>query len=169
MSRPEYYDRHIDVYTPTASDKRRWGKLAEDAGIQLSKWIYETVELHLDEEQPNSRLDVIGELAQLREDKNKLRDELKLKSLLIEKYETELFKLRHNAFDQPELIGKFKFNSDLVDIIRQGGVWSDQDLLKSMHIDQNDIDAMKILSRQLEELQAFGLVESGSRGWRWIK
>ena len=67
-----------------------WQKMQ---AFKLSKWIYETVELHLDEEQPNSRLDVIGELAQLPEDKNKLRDELKLKSLLIEKYETELFKL----------------------------------------------------------------------------
>jgi hypothetical protein len=40
-------------------------------------------------------------------------------------------------------------------------------LLKELHIDPEDSDAMKITARQLEELAKFGLVKKDTKGWKW--
>jgi hypothetical protein len=169
MVATKFKNRHCDIYLPSEKDLVRWEELAKKAGISLSKFVYETVELHLDSEQARPRSDMTKELSQLREEIRKLREEVKLKSLMLEKKETEIFRLRNESFVQPNFQGPRQFNQDLVDILRQGGSWRGQDILAASNIDPRDSEAIRIVSKQLNMLRDFGLVEEGPRGWRWIK
>jgi len=103
MPRPSHYNRQFLIYLPTEKDLDNWKELAKAARISLNKYIFEMVERGLQEAQP--RTDLIKEISDFREENQKQREEIKLKSLVLEKYETELFKFRHESFLQPKFQG----------------------------------------------------------------
>jgi hypothetical protein len=86
-----------------------------------------------------------------------------------EKEETETFKVRHRAFLQQDIQGISSFSKPLITLIQQGKTWTEEDLLKRLHIDPKDGDAMRITARQLEELEQFGLVKREPNGWKWAE
>ena len=92
----------------------------------------------------------------------KWRDEL-------EKKETEIFKLRHGAFLKQDFQGPISYSKPLIDQIQKGKTWTEEDLLKELHIDPKDADAVGITARQLEELSKFGLVRKEPNGWKWVE
>jgi hypothetical protein len=167
MPRPEHFTRQFLIYLPTEKDLENWKEQAKAAEISLNKYIYEMVERGRVEAQP--RTDLIKEISDLREENQKQREEIKLKSLVIEKYETELFKLRHESFLQPKFQGVHHYNEDLVNLLRKGRVHSGPDILKSLNIDPKDGDAVKIVYKQLQILQDFKLIEEGVYGWKWVE
>ena len=164
----KYKNRNCVLYFPSEQDLKRWQGLSNKAGIPLSRWIYETVELHLETEGTQPTGELANEISQLREKNNRLLEELKLKSLMLEKYETELFKLRHEAFNELEYQGGRSYSKDLISVLKQGGVWSGTEILRSLQIDPCNSDAANIVSRQLQNLQDYGLVREEMRGWCWI-
>ena len=87
----------------------------------------------------------------------------------IEKRETEIFKLRHGAFLQHDFQGPISYSKPLIELIQQGKTWTEEDLLKELHIDPRDGDAIRITARQLEELKKFGLVRKEQKGWKWAE
>lgn len=87
----------------------------------------------------------------------------------LEKKETEIFKLRHGAFLQQDFQGPISYSKPLIELIQQGKTWTEEDLLKELHIDPNDGDAMRITTRQLERLATFGLVRKEPEGWKWAE
>jgi hypothetical protein len=86
-----------------------------------------------------------------------------------EKKETEIFKLRHGAFLQQDFQGSISYSKPLIEVIQQGKTWTEEDLLKELHIDPKDGEAMRITTRQLEELAKFGLVRKEPEGWKWTE
>ena len=110
---------------------------------------------------------MVRELAQLREENNKIRVELRTKSLVIQKYETEIFKLQHETFLENNFRGSRQINNELVDLLKSRGFWKNEDLLKALNIDTKDIDATRIINKQLNVLQDFGLIDETPIGWRW--
>ena len=167
MPRPSHYNRQFLIYLPTEKDLDNWKELAKAARISLNKYIFEMVERGRQEAQP--RTDLIKEISDLREENQKQREEIKLKSLVLEKYETELFKFRHESFLQPEFQGTQQFSEALVNLLKKGRAYSGQDILKSLNVDPKDSEAVRIVHRQLQILQDFKLIEEGVTGWRWIK
>ena len=167
MPRPSHYNRQFLIYLLTEKDLDNWKELAKAAGISLNKYIFEMVERGRQEAQP--RTDLIKEISDLREENQKQREEIKLKSLVLEKYETELFKFRHESFLQPEFQGTQQFSEALVNLLKKGRAYSGQDILKSLNVDPKDSEAVRIVHRQLQILQDFKLIEEGVTGWRWIK
>ena len=118
---------------------------------------------------PTTRYEMVKELAQLREENRKQREELKLKTLVLEKYETELFKLKHEAFSEPkEFDGLRRYSEELVAILKRGRIANGHDILRELSIDPKDSESVKLVSNQLENLQSFGLVKETSSGWKWI-
>jgi hypothetical protein len=87
----------------------------------------------------------------------------------LEKKETEIFKLRHGAFLQQDFQGSISYSKPLIEVIQQGKTWTEEDLLKELHIDPKDVDAMRITTRQLEKLAQFGLVRKEPEGWKWAE
>lgn len=155
------------IYLPSEKDLENWKEQAKAAGISLNRYIYEMVERGRQEFQP--RTDLIKEISDLREENQELKEELKLKSLVLEKYETELFKFRHESFLKPEFQGIQHYSDELVSLLKKGRTHSGQEILRSLKIDPNDSEAVSLVHRQLQVLQDFKLIEEGISGWRWIK
>ena len=87
----------------------------------------------------------------------------------LERKETEIFKLQHGAFLKGDLQGISSFSKPLLDLIQRGRTWTEEDLLKELHMDSKDSDAIRITTRQLEELERFNLVIKVPEGWKWAK
>jgi hypothetical protein len=160
--------RYVYLYLPSSEDKKRWDKLASDAGVPLSKFVIEIVENALMEESEfKPRTDMINELGSLRDEVRKLRDDLKLKNIVIDKYESELKRYRSATFLEGGFEGARKYNQELVELLKQKTVIDSYRILEELGIDPRETELVKAVSYQLDNLEAYGLVESTPRGWRW--
>ena len=160
--------RYVYLYLPSAEDKARWEKLAEEAGVPLSRFVIEVFESTLAEESDfKPRGELVKEIGKLRSKNKVLRDDLNQKKIVLEKYETELKCYRSQAFVENKFEGIRKYNRELIAVLKQGIVLDSYKLLEELGIDPNDSQLVKAISQQLEELEAYGLVTSTKRGWRW--
>jgi hypothetical protein len=160
--------RYIYVYMPSLEDKKRWEKLAQEAKVPLSKFVIEMVEDSLAESEFKPRAEMTKELGKLRSNNKQLRDELKLKNIVLEKYENELKRYRSEAFLEDRFEGVRKYNKEIITILKRGGVVDSYSLLEQLGINQKESDLVKAVSKQLEDLETYGLITSTSRGWRWV-
>ena len=160
--------RYVYVYLPSLEDKKRWEKLAEEAKVPLSKFVIEMVEDSLAESEFKPRAEMTKELGKLRADNKQLRDELKLKNIVLEKYETELKRYRSEAFLEDKFDGVRKYNKEIIANLKRGGVVDSYSLLEQLGINQKDSDLVKAVSKQLEDLETYGLIASTPRGWGWV-
>ena len=87
----------------------------------------------------------------------------------LEKKETEIFKLSHGAFLTQDFHGSISYSKPLIELIQQGKTWTEKELLRELHIDPKDGDAMRITAKQLEELAKFGLVRKEPEWWKWVE
>jgi hypothetical protein len=155
--------RYVYLYLPSSEDKKRWDKLASDAGVPLSKFVIEIVENALMEESEfKPRTDMINELGSLRDEVRKLRDDLKLKNIVIDKYESELKRYRSATFLEGGFEGARKYNQELVELLKQKTVIDSYRILEELGIDPRETELVKAVSYQLDNLEAYGLVESTS-------
>ena len=92
MVAPELKARYVDVYLPSEAAKRQWEADAKKTGLPLSRFIFEAVEAFRAAKDEKPRSDLIKELADVKEGAQKLRSELKMKNLLLEKLEGEAIK-----------------------------------------------------------------------------
>jgi hypothetical protein len=161
--------RYVYLYLPTAEDKQRWQSLADEAGIPLSKFVIEVVENSLTEESDfKPRGELVKEMGKLRVEVKELRDDLKQKEIVVEKYENDLKRYRSEAFLQDKFEGARRHNKDIITILKRSGVIDSYRLLEELGIDPKETDLVKAVSNQLEDLEGWGLVSSTQRGWRWI-
>jgi hypothetical protein len=161
--------RYVYLYLPSAEDKARWEKLAEEAKVPLSKFVIEVFENALAEESDfKPRGELVKEVGRLRSENKDLRDDLKQKKIVLEKYEKELKRYRSEAFLEDKFVGVRKYNKEIVAILKRGTAVDSYRLLEELGINPNDSDLVKAVSRQLEDLEAYGMVTSTPRGWRWV-
>jgi hypothetical protein len=161
--------RYVYVYLPTAGDKQRWQRLADEAGIPLSKFIIEVVENALVEESDfKPRGELVKEIGQLRSVNKELRDDLEQKKIVLEKYENELKRYRNEAFVEEKFDGIRKYNKEIIAVLKRSGVVDSYELLEELGIDPKETDLVRAVSKQLEDLESYGMITSTQRGWRWI-
>jgi len=161
--------RYVYVYLPSAEDKKRWDNLASEAGLPLSKFVIEVVENALAEEsdiKPGAEL--VKQLGSLRDEIRKLQEELKLKNIVLDKYENELKRYRSAAFLEDDFEGARKYSKELIKILKKGNLIDNYKLLEELGIDPREADLVKAVSSELENLETYGLIASSPRGWRWI-
>ena len=133
-----------------------WLKNINDVFIILQKLPEDQLKDVLHEEDIDKFYSIIGEAMRIR---NYYPPALEQWRVELEKKETEIFKLRHGEFLQQDIQGISSFSKPLIDLIQQGKTWTEEDLLKGLHIDPKDADALRITARQLEELSQFGVVK----------
>lgn len=161
--------RYVYLYLPSAEDKMRWENLAQTAGVPLSKFVIEVVENALAEESDfKPRGELVKEIGNLRGENKELRDDLKQKKIVIEKYESELKRYRSEAFLEDRFEGTRKYSRELIAVLKRSGVVDSYKLLEMLGIGPDDSELIKSVSRQLEDLETYGLVTSTQRGWRWV-
>ncbi len=160
--------RYVYLYLPSAEDKARWDNLAREAGLPLSKFVIEVVEGALAEESDfKPRGELVKEIGKLRSENKELRDDVRQKKIVLEKYENELKRYRSEVFLDDQFKGVRKYSKPIIDILKRGVTVDSYKLLEDMGIDITDTDQVTAVSAQLEELESYGLVTNTSRGWRW--
>lgn len=161
--------RYVHVYMPSDADKARWAALAEKAKTPLSKWVIEIVESTLAEnEEFQPRREMVKELDNLKREIKVLRDDLKQKEIVLERYEAELRRYRAQPFLEVDYKGVRPYSEELVKILKARRRVDNYKLLEELGIDPRESDLVKSVSSQLEELEGYKLVKTDGRIWTWI-
>ncbi len=161
--------RYVYLYLPSAEEKAHWDDLAKKANVPLSKFVIEIVENALaDDAEFKPRGELTKELSALRKEVKGLRDELKLKNVVLDKYEGELKRYRSAAFLDDNFEGKRTHNKELVELLRRRGIMDSYRILEELGIDPKDSELVKAISHQLEDMEAYGMIASTPKGWKWL-
>ena len=162
--------RYVDVYLPSETAKQQWENDAKKAGLPLSRFVYEAVEAFRAAKDEPPKYEMVKELAEAKEEAQKLRTELKMKTMLLEKLEADVYKARYASFHEVEMAeGTRRHDQELIKILQQGKALEGYAILKELGIDPGETEAVKLVNNQLESLQRFGLVKETAHGWRWVK
>ncbi|MDV3244219.1 MAG: hypothetical protein LYZ66_03445 [Nitrososphaerales archaeon] len=167
-------ERSVYVYLPSAEMIEDWKSRAEKAGLSISKFVIDRVEDSLKREEGEeegylSRLELIKKLRVAEEGNKKLSEENRLLKKLVENLDRELKRYRMKPFAEERFEGRRSFDKDLIELLRKGGSHSQEEILVHLNIDPTDTEMVKAVSRQLEALERYSLVEYSGRGWRWIE
>jgi predicted RNase H-like nuclease (RuvC/YqgF family) len=148
-----------------------WKRRAEKAGVSVSKFVIERVEDSIRREEGEegylSRAELVKRLRSAEEELKKLREENRLLKRLVENLDNELKRYRAQPFLQEAFEGVRRFDRDLIELLRRGGSYTEEEILAHLNIEPSDAELVKAVDRQLEALEAYGLVEYRGRGWRW--
>ena len=170
MVAPGLKARYVDVYLPSEDAKREWDEEAKKAGIPLSKFVFEAVEAFRAAKEETPRHEMVRELAEAKEEVQKLRSELKMKTMLLEKLDADLYRARYSSFQEVQMAeGSRSHDKELIKILQRGKALDGYLILKELGINPGETEAVKLVNNQLESLRRFGLVEDTANGWRWIK
>ncbi len=115
-----------------------------------------------------SRAELVKRLRDAEEELKRLREENRLLKRLCENLDNELKRYRAQPFLEEAFEGVRRFDKDLIELLRRGGSFTQEQILAHLGIDPSDTDLVRALGRQLEALEAYGLVEYEGRGWKWI-
>ena len=166
MPRPEQIQ--FLIYPPSKQVLEDWRTASKEFGTSLNNYIIEMVEKGRRSDEGAPRAELSRELSDLKTENRKLREEVKLKSLLIERQETELYKLRFESFGNVEDTGTRAMDAELVKLLKRGHTLTGHEILKELNIDPRDSEAVKLVQNQLQTLQRYGLVKETERGWKWL-
>lgn len=172
-------ERAIWVYLPSVEQKERWQKAADQSGVSLSKWIIETVEeaIHpIEERQWKPRKNLKEEVEALKKEVADLLNQLRQQNIIREKLERELRRYRAEPFLMPEFEGVRRCDKELIQLLRSCRSLDgkpkpliDIEILDRLGVDPSEEEAVKAVSAQLTNLEAYGIVKSTPKGWRWIE
>ena len=160
--------RYIWLYLPSKADKDRWKSLAEKAQTPLSTFCISIIEEKLAEEDSKPRSQVTKELEDLKRENKGLRDDLRQKDIVLDRYEGELKRFRSQTFLEDDYHGVRRYSKELVQTIKGRGFVDSYRLLETLGIDPRESELVKAVSKQLEELEGYGMIKAEAKGWRWI-
>ena len=137
--------------------------------MPLSKFIIEIVENALAEESDlKPRGEIVKELSRLKEENKKMADDLRLKNIVLEKYEKELKRYRSEPFLTDEFQGSRQYSKELIVLLKLHETIDSYRILEALGIDPKEADLVRGVSSELEALENYGMIRSTPRGWRWI-
>jgi uncharacterized membrane protein len=162
----------VYAYLPSVEMVRDWKVRARKSKVSISHFVYEHVTNSLrqedGEESFRSRAELIDELHLRDEALKKLTRENEVTNLALERVESELRRYRSEPFLQTNFRGLRKYDLKLIELLKKGPVIDSVELLRQLRISPRETDRVRAVSRQLENLEAYGLVEKTRRGWKWI-
>jgi len=164
-------DRAIYVYLPSEEIVEKWKSSAKSSGVSISKFVFEHVENSLQQEKENSfvpRAELLKQVRELREESSRLKEENKILKSAYERLDEELKHYRAKPFLEEEYEGIRVYEKELVKILKEKQRVDNYELLEFLNIDPKDSELVKAISKQLANLQAYGLVKQTINGWRWI-
>jgi len=168
MPRSRYAKRIATIYFPSEQVLQDWAMLAGASDCSLSKYIFEMVSKSQAASKSPSQPNISKDLEELRKENRMLKKDNQEKILLLEHYETELFKARNKAYLDIDSDESRAYDTRLVEMLRQGKTIDSYRILIDLGIDPGDSEAVKMVKNQLEELRRFNLVKETPAGWRWI-
>ena len=161
--------RYIWLYCKSREQKEQWQALAEKADTPISAWCASIIEERLAEDNGlMPRHKFANVLESLKADNGSLREDLRRKELVLERYEAELRRYRAEHFQGEQFAGIRPYSKVLVEILKARGHVGSYQILELLGIAPGEAEAIKAVSKQLEELEKFNLIKADGKGWQWI-
>lgn len=164
--------RAVYVYLPSVEMVEDWKSRAERADVSISRFVVERVEDSIRREEGEEgylgRAELIKKLGDAGEELKKATSENRLLKKLAENLDNELRRYRAQPFIEEGFEGIRKFDKELVELFRKGGYHTQEEILTHLNVDSSDTDLVKAVSKQLEALEGYGLLEYKGRGWKWM-
>ena len=161
--------RYVWLYLPSKAAKERWQALADEAKAPLSTFCISIIEEKLAEDgEHKPRRAVIKELESLKGENKALREDLRQKEVVLERYEAELRRYRAEPFQGEQFAGIRPYSKEIVEILKARGHVGSYQILELLGIAPGEAEAIKAVSKQLEELEKFNLIKADGKGWQWI-
>ncbi len=161
--------RYVWLYLPTKADKERWQAMADKARSPLSTFCISIIEERLAEEEDfKPRRELTKENEALKAENKALRDDLRQKSIVIDRYEGELKKYRSQSFLTEDYTGVRPYSKEIVNLLKSHGQADSYKILEALGIDPRESELVKAVSRQLDELEGYDFIKADGRSWKWI-
>ena len=149
-----------------------WKTRATKSNVPISKFVLEhvmnSIRQEEGEEDYKPRVKLIEELRVKDEAIEKLTRDNEVLKLALERVETELRKYHAEPFLENNFRGVRRYDKRLIELLRKGEVVDSDHLLRLLRINLKEIELVRAVSNQLENLEGYGLVEKTRRGWRWV-
>ena len=165
-------ERVVYVYLPSVEMMTDWKSRAKKSNVPLSQFVLEHVTNSLRQEEGKenykARTELIEELRKKDEAIEKLTRENEITRLALERVETELHRYRAEPFLEENFQGVRRYDKKLIELLKKGEAIDSDHLLRLLRISPKETDLVKAVSKQLENLEAYGLVDKTRRGWKWL-
>lgn len=158
-----YKGRRLEICFVNEKELDSWREAAGDRPV--AQWVREVVGNHLAEDQ-SFREGAERDSIQLREQNRTLKRDLQKTEAALQLAESELIRVKHGAFLEDNFYAPL--SEPLLDLLRSGCAWSGREILRELHINPNDTEAVHVISNQLEILAKMGIIKESPEGWRWI-
>jgi hypothetical protein len=167
MPRKEYQGRYASVYFSSPEEMAKWEAKAKEYGVTVSRLLGESLSYLDSQAQP--RPDLIEKVSKLEDEVTRLQNELRIKTILIGKYEADLFRLQNAGFVEldPDDSAR-RYSQKLIALMKDGKVHDSSEIFSRLNIDIYDLEACKIIQNQLISLERYGLVAETVKGWKWL-
>ena len=165
-------ERAIYVYLPSIEQKERWEEYAKRQGVSVSKFVAEHVEDSLRQVEDSSYKssgELWKEARELKEQLDKVTREKRVLEIVMERLEEELRRYRAQPFLDENFVGMRRYQRELVELLKEGRTVNSEEILSRLRINPSEQEAVKAVSKQLESLEAYGLVSTSPKGWKWMK
>jgi hypothetical protein len=168
MPDPKYKGRCIQLVTPSLDQAKRYEKLAEKAGTPLSKYLLSIIEEALADRSESPHAKISESMRAIAEENRKLKEDNRILSLLVEKYEKESKQREQAAFLDDGFQGERQISFEIAAVLRRGAT-HDYQLLEALGIGPEDKELIRAVHKQLEVLELHGLITKEKGGWKWIR
>jgi len=163
-------ERLIYVYLPDENMVEHWKKKAHDAKMSLSKFVMEQVEGGIQREDDFvPRMELLKKINQLEEENERLQKDNQRLGIVVDKLQDDLQVYRLQPFMDDKDKDVRKHEKDLTELFRKKGFVKMDDLWRELKINPKHPDVMKAISRELENLERYGVIKKTYEGWRWQK
>jgi len=161
--------RYIWLYCKSKAQKEQWQALADKADTPLSTWCASIIEERIAEENGLiPRHKIAKELESLKAENKTIREDLRQKEVVLQRYEAELRRYRAEPFQGEQFAGIRPYSREIVEILKARGHVGSYQILELLGIAPGESEAIKAVSKQLEELEKFNLIKADGKGWQWI-
>jgi len=160
MPPEQYRGRSIQIYFDTDRECKEILNAAEKARISMAAFCREMIRKGMAEPPASPAL------LEAQEALFAARKELDRRAGEIRRLESEIFSLRGSMLAQEEAAANV--DSGLVALLQDGQFHRSTDIMRSLKIDSNNMDAIRSLAAQLHALQDLQLVSEDPQGWKWV-
>jgi hypothetical protein len=164
--------RSIYVYLPSVELVKDWKAKAKKSSASISRFVIEHVTNSLRQEEGEeaykSRAELMQQIREKDEQIEKLTRENEIVKLALERVENELQRYRAEPFLEEGFKGIRRYDRRLIELLKKGDTVDSDHLLRLLKINPRDTPLVKAVTKQLENLEAYGLVEKTLRGWKWV-
>ncbi len=160
MARKDIRGRDYTIYLPTKEDLLRWKALAKPTGSNLSHWIFEMVELAIENRPSTPKVDT-DELNKLRAENQQLKAELER----LRTWQASIFKISETK----DTFHPMPFGKAVINLLKRGGKWSSIRITKELKLYFKAGYDSRDLGKVIDQLEELGLIKETENGWIWNK